>query len=126
MAKAKRYKEDINMLLKNKKLEVFLRNNENHNILNMINKRQNFIDVHGLNYEESKIFIKKKIKDIKYNKDEGNLDPSKEFCLTIITGKGNHSVGHRPVLLPKLHNYFSNNGSKPLTDWNNGIIKVYI
>lgn len=126
MAKAKRYKEDINFLLKNKKLEVFLRNNEHHSVLNMINKRQNFIDVHGLNYEESKILIKKKINDIKNKKDEGHIDPSREFCLTIITGVGNHSIGNRPVLLPKLHDYFSNNGSKPITDWQNGIIKVYI
>ncbi len=122
MAKAKRYKEDINMLLRNKKLEIFLRNNEHIGILNMINKRENFIDVHGLSYEEAKILVSKKISDIKNKKNDGTL--SRRFCLSIITGVGNHSVGNRPVLLPKLNKYFSNYACK--TDWQNGIIKVFI
>jgi len=124
MAKAKRYKEDINYLLKNKKLEIFLRNNEHHGILNMINKRENFIDVHGLNFEEAKILISKKIGDIKKKKMDGTLDESRRFCLSIITGVGNHSVGNKPVLMPKLNKYYSNYDCK--TDWQNGIVKVFI
>ncbi len=124
MAKAKRYKEDINMLLRSKKLEVFLRNNEHHGILNMINKRENFIDVHGLSFDEAKILLSKKVSDIKKKKNDGTLDESRPFCLSIITGVGNHSVGNRPVLLPKLNQYFKNFECR--TDWQTGIIKVFI
>jgi len=124
MAKAKRYKEDINMLLRSRKLEIFLRNNEHHGILNMINKRENFIDVHGLSYDEAKILVSKKVSDIKKKKNEGIIEESRPFCLSIITGVGNHSVGNRPVLLPKLNHYFKNFDCK--ADWQNGILKVFI
>lgn len=126
MAKARRYKEEVNSLLKNKKLENFLKNNQSNSILNMINKRENFIDVHGLTYEEAKILINKKINDIKNKKNNGFLDESKSFCLSIITGVGNHSVGNRPVLLPNLSNHFNNLNYRQKVDYKLGIIKIFI
>ena len=126
MAKAKRYKEEINILFKTKKLEVFLRNNETNGLLNMINKKENFIDLHGLNYEESKILTNKKINDIKKKKNNGLLSDSQTFVLTIITGVGNHSLGNRPILLPKLAEYFRNHTYKHKIDYSSGVIKIFI
>ena len=97
MAKAKRYKQEIDKIYKNNKIQQFAQNNENRN--------SNEIDLHGLNVQESKYIIDRKIKSLKEKKIENNL---KSLSLTIITGTGSHSVGHRPVLYPSLLDWLRN------------------
>ena len=97
MAKAKRYKQEIDKIYKNNKIQQFAQNNENRN--------SNEIDLHGLNVQESKYIIDRKIKSLKEKKIENNL---KSISLTIITGTGSHSVGHRPVLYPSLLDWLRN------------------
>lgn len=126
MAKARRYKEEINFLLKNKKVEVFMKNNENNSLMNMISKKENFIDLHGLNYAEAEIITKKKLKDIIERKNSGRLDEDRTFTLTIVTGKGNHSQGGKAVLLPKLADFFSKSSFDHKVEWQNGIIRIFV
>ena len=91
MAKAKRYKQEIDKIYKNQKIKQFAQNNENRNI--------NEIDLHGLNLEESKYIISKKIQSLKIKKEEQEL---KNISLSIIKGTGTHSIGHKYVLYPNL------------------------
>ncbi len=105
MAKANRYKIEFSNLIEKRKLNIFTRNNQyNINCSSEAN-----IDLHGLNYEESKILIKKKILDIKSEISKGNIQ---KFSLNIITGVGNHSNNFEPVLLPKLTSYLKEQGYK--------------
>ena len=62
-------------------------------------RRNNEIDLHGLNVQESKYIIDKKIKSLKEKKMENKI---KTISLTIIIGTGSHSAGHWPVLYPNL------------------------
>ena len=97
MAKAKRYKQEIDKIYKNNKIQQFAQNNENRN--------NNEIDLHGLNVQESKYIIDRKIKSLKEKMIEYNL---KNISLTIITGTGSHSVGHKPILYPNLLDWLKN------------------
>ena len=97
MAKAKRYKQEIDKIYKNQKIKQFAQNNENRNI--------NEIDLHGLNLEESKYIISKKIQSLKIKKEEQEL---KNISLSIITGTGSHSIGHKSVLYPNLLDWLKN------------------
>ena len=93
MAKAKRYKQEIDQLYKKQKYQQFLHNNDSRY------RNSNEIDLHGLDVRESKYIIDKKIKALKEKKIENNL---KSISLTIITGTGSHSAGHQSVLFPNL------------------------
>jgi DNA-nicking Smr family endonuclease len=126
MAKSRRYKDEINFLLKNKKIEVFVKNNENNLLTNMISKKENFLDLHGLNYAEAEMITKKKLKDILERKNYGGLDENKTFTLTVVTGKGNHSQGKKAVLLPKLAEFLSKTSFDHKVEWTNGIIKIFV
>ena len=97
MAKAKRYKQEIDKIYKNQKIRQFAQNNENRN--------SNEIDLHGLNVEESKYIIKRKINLFKEKKNEQEL---KSITFAIITGTGSHSVGRKPVLYPSLLDWLKN------------------
>lgn len=97
MAKAKRYKQEIDKIYKNQKIKQFTQNNENRN--------SNEIDLHGLNVEESKYIIKRKINLFKEKKNEQEL---KSISFVIITGTGSHSVGRMPVLYPSLLDWLKN------------------
>jgi DNA-nicking Smr family endonuclease len=123
MAKARRYKQEINKLVESNKINVFLRNNLDKNIINLINNRENFIDVHGLSYDEAEIIISKKIKDIRRCQDNGEIS---KFTLYIITGVGNHSKNKTPVLLPRLSSYIKQKKFKFKVDDINGIIKIIL
>lgn len=126
MAKARRYKQEINSLLNERKIEIFLKNNEFNSIQNFVSNKENLIDLHGLNYEESKLLINKKISDVKKAQKTGSLDPSKKFILNIITGVGNHSKDKKAVLLPKLDKLLGNMEICKKVDRQHGIIKLYI
>jgi DNA-nicking Smr family endonuclease len=126
MAKARRYKQEINTLLCDKKIEVFLRNNEGNSVQNFLTNKENFIDLHGLSYEEAKLIINKKISDVKRAQNSGSLDPSRKFVLNIITGIGNHSKEHKAVLLPRLTALLKSMKLLTKVDWARGIIKLYL
>ena len=94
MAKAKRYKQEIDKIYQKQKIFQFQQNNNN--------RRSNEIDLHGLNLKESKYIIEHKIEALKEKKIDNNL---KSISLIIITGAGTHSAGHRPVLYPNLFSW---------------------
>ena len=62
------------------------------------NKNKNRIDLHGFKLSESMIIVKKKLEEmenlIKFIK--------KDMVLMIVTGRGNHSPDHKPILRPNL------------------------
>ena len=60
------------------------------------NKNETKIDLHEKRLIESMYIVYHKIISLKEKKSEEGL---KEITLTIITGVGNHSKGHQPVLL---------------------------
>jgi hypothetical protein len=126
MAKARRYKQEINALLNERKIEVFLKNNESNSIQNFMSNKENLIDLHGLNYEESKLLINKKISDVKRAQSTGSLDPSRKFILNIITGVGNHSKDKKAVLLPRLSALLKSMKILTKVDWDRGVIKLYL
>ena len=117
MAKANRYKIEFGNLLEKRKINLFIRNNQNY----IENKNETTIDIHGLNFEESKILIRKKVNDIKMNK--GNIA---NYSINIITGVGNHSENLQPVLLPRLSTYFKEVGIKYRVNMDHGIIKLIL
>lgn len=126
IAKARRYKQEIDGLLKNKKISLFVKSNQENFLVNCINNRENIIDLHGLSYDESKIIINKKIYDVEKKRVEGILDPSQRFVLNIITGVGHHSKNNQPVLLPKLSAYLKRMNYKIKLEVDKGIIKVFL
>ncbi len=126
IAKARRYKQDIDGLLKNKKISLFVKSNQENFLVNCINNRENIIDLHGLSYDESKIIINKKIYDVERKRSDGVYDPSQRFVLNIITGVGHHSKNHTAVLLPKLSAYLKKMNYRIKIDADKGIIKVFL
>ena len=83
-------KKTINVFNFNiKKAKEFLKMNEN--------KKQ--IDLHGFTLVQSMYIVEKKLISLKDKKNEDNL---KEITLNIITGVGNNSPGHKPILYPNL------------------------
>jgi DNA-nicking Smr family endonuclease len=121
MAKARRYKQEINKLVETKKINIFMKNNIDNNINNMINNREHYIDLHGLNYEEAKIIVLKKISDIKAKQESGVLT---SLVLNIITGVGHRSKSGQPVLLPRLQALLKHNNYQ--IKLMNGIIKIFL
>jgi hypothetical protein len=121
MAKARRYKQEINKLVESKKINIFMKNNRDNNIINMINNREHYIDLHGLNYDEASVIVLKKISDIKAKKDSGMIT---SMVLNIITGVGHHSKGGVAVLFPKLQMLLKQKGCQFKPD--NGIIKIFL
>ena len=116
MAKAKRYKQEIDKIYKKHKIQQFIQNNENRNY--------NEIDLHSLNVQESKYIIDRKIKLLKEKKIENNL---KSISLLIITGKGDHSNDYKPVLYPNILDWLKNRDKLSVKgDISQGIIFVTI
>jgi hypothetical protein len=126
MAKARRYKQEINTLINSKKLSLFAKNNEDKQLYNLISNKENFIDLHGLSYEESKIIVSKKVSDIMRKKNEGELQNDKRFTLHVVTGLGTHSKDKRPVLLPRLTALFKQQKFFFKVDEREGTIKVFL
>jgi len=113
LARSNRYKEEINKLLENHKMNLFAKNNMSL----VYEKGEAFIDLHGLNYDESLLIVKRKINDIINNKQS-------KMNLNIITGRGTHSNNRSPVLLPRLSEYFKSTNLKYKVDSSYGQIKV--
>ena len=124
MAKARRYKQEINKIMEKKKINLFMKNNKEHAIGNLYNKNEHVIDLHGLSLEESKMIIKKKFKTLSKKKELEDID---KIILVIITGVGKHSKNYKPVLLPGLISWIENKSNYRFkVDENNGIIRVII
>ena len=68
-------------------------------------KNKTEINLHHKNLIESMYIVHNKIISLKVKKSEECL---KEITLTIITGVGNHSIGHQPVLHPNLTKWLKN------------------
>ena len=98
MNRAKRLTQEIEEIAKNRGLNKFFENNK-------YNSNNKEIDIHGLQVKESKTIINSKIKILRQKKIEDNL---KSIDLTIITGKGSHSEGGKPVLYPELLSWLKN------------------
>lgn len=112
MAKAKRYKQEFDKIFQNNKLNQFAQNNDK--------RKTNEIDLHGLNVKESKYIIDQKIKSLNQKKIENDL---KSISLTIITGSGSHSAGHKAVLYPHLMEWLKNRNKLSVKgDLSQGII----
>ena len=74
MAKARRYKQEINKIMEKKKINLFMKNNKEHAIGNLYNKNEHVIDLHGLSLEESKMIIKKKFSTLSKQKESEDID----------------------------------------------------
>ncbi len=124
MAKARRYKQEINKIMGKKKINIFMKNNKEHAIGNLYNKNEHVIDLHGLSLEESKMIIRKKFSTLSKQKESEDID---KIILVIITGVGKHSKNYKPVLLPGLISWIENKSNYRFkVDENNGIIRVIL
>ena len=124
MAKARRYKQEINKIMEKKKINIFMKNNKEHAIGNLYNKNEHVIDLHGLSLEESKMIIRKKFSTLSKQKESEDID---KIILVIITGVGKHSKNYKPVLLPGLISWIENKSNYRFkVDENNGIIRVIL
>ena len=122
MARAKRYKQEINKIKEKKKVYIFMKNNKEHALCNLYNKNEYYIDLHGLSLEESKMIINKLIKTLYMKKEKTNI---KNMTLVIIVGVGKHSKNNKPVLLPGLISWLEiKNNYRFKVDNYNGIIRV--
>ena len=124
MARAKRYKQEINKIKEKKKVYIFMKNNKEHALCNLSNKNEYYIDLHGLSLEESKMIINKLIKTLYMKKEKANI---KNMTLVIIVGVGKHSKNNKPVLLPGLISWLENkNNYRFKVDNYNGIIRILL
>lgn len=62
------------------------------------NKNKQRIDLHGFKLSESMIIVKKKLEEMEQIVKENKV----EKLLIIVTGRGNHSPGNKPVLRPNI------------------------
>ena len=62
------------------------------------NKNKQRIDLHGFKLSESMIIFKKKLEEMEQIVKENKV----EKLLIIVTGRGNHSPGNKPVLRPNI------------------------
>ena len=62
------------------------------------NKFKQRIDLHGFKLSESMIIVKKKLEEMEQIVKENKV----EKLLIIVTGRGNHSPGNKPVLRPNI------------------------
>jgi DNA-nicking Smr family endonuclease len=124
MNKAKRYKQEINHLMQKKKIQKFIENNKEREIDNKYYLKNQSIDIHGLNLNESKLIISKKIEKLKDLKNKNELN---NIFLEIITGKGLHSKNNERVLYPNLLEWLNNSYNfKIKKDDLNGILTIII
>ena len=124
MNKAKRYKQEINHLMQKKKIQKFIENNKEREIDNKYYLKNQSMDIHGLNLNESKLIISKKIEKLKDLKNKNELN---NIFLEIITGKGLHSKNNERVLYPNLLEWLNNSYNfKIKKDDSNGILTIII
>ena len=81
------------------------------------------IDLHGKKLVESKTFLQQKLKEseefVRENKNEVII------LLLIITGRGKHSPGNKPVLRPNILKWLKDNNYNVIEEYS-GAIKVLI
>ena len=124
MAKARRYKQEINQLMERKKIATFMKNNEHLYNENLFNNNHHIVDLHGLSLEESKMVVSKKCRDLLEKKENEDIN---RITLCLITGRGSHSKDKIPVLLPGLTAWIkSKTRFKHKIDDYNGIIKIFL
>ena len=124
MAKARRYKQEINQLMERKKIATFMKNNERLYSENIFNDNQHIVDLHGLSLEESKMVVSKKCRDLLDKKENEDID---RITLCLITGIGSHSRDKIPILLPGLTAWIkSKTRYKHKIDDYHGIIKIFL
>ena len=124
MAKARRYKQEINQLMERKKIATFMKNNEHLYNENLFNDNHHIVDLHGLSLEESKMVVSKKCRDLLEKKENEDIN---RITLCLITGRGSHSKDKIPVLLPGLTAWIkSKTRFKHKIDDYNGIIKIFL
>ena len=69
------------------------------------NKNKNRIDLHGFKLSESMFIVKEKLEQMEMNvKEMGGSQ-----LLIIVTGRGNHSKGGKPVLRPNILRWLKRN-----------------
>ena len=91
----------------NKKDKVKYRKYDEYKVLEFLEKNKNKqrIDLHGFKLSESMIIVKKKIEEM-----ENLVKTIKcEKLLIIVTGRGNHSPGNKPVLRPNILRWLKRN-----------------
>ena len=124
MAKARRYKQEINQLMERKKIATFMKNNEHLYNENLFSDNHHIVDLHGLSLEESKMVVSKKCRDLLEKKENEDIN---RITLCLITGRGSHSKDKIPVLLPGLTAWIkSKTRFKHKIDDYNGIIKIFL
>ncbi len=82
--------------------ESFEYYNENVNEFLEENKNKLEIDLLGFKLKESLSIVKEKIEELKHKIFDENL---KKLDFSIITGRGNKSKRHQPILLPNITIY---------------------
>ena len=69
------------------------------------NKNKNRIDLHGFKLSESIFIVKEKLEQMEIIANE----TKKQLLLIIVTGRGNHSPGGKPVLRPNILRWLKRN-----------------
>lgn len=95
--KEKREKKDK---IENDEGERRYRKYDEYKVLEFLEKNKNKqrIDLHGFKLSESMIIVKKKLEEMEQIVKENKV----EKLLIIVTGRGNHSPGNKPVLRPNI------------------------
>ena len=96
----------------------------NNKVLDFLGKIQHKqkIDLHGKRLDESKTFLQQKLKE----SEEIVRDKKNEvIILLIITGRGKHSPGNKPVLKPNILKWLKDNNYNVIEEYS-GAIKVLI
>ena len=119
------YEESLKKL--NVEHDYLLENNKSYNnialdFLGKIQYKQK-IDLHGKKLVESKTFLQQKLKEaeefVRENKNKVII------LLLIITGRGKHSPGNKPVLKPNILKWLKDNNYNVIEEYS-GAIKVLI
>ena len=126
------YNVELDHLLENnksyklKKAEDERKNRKygNNKVLDFLGKIQHKqkIDLHGKRLDESNTFLQQKLKE----SEELVRDKKNEvIILLIITGRGKHSPGNKPVLKPNILKWLKDNNYNVIEEYS-GAIKVLI
>ena len=122
------YEESLKKLISyNVEHDYLLENNKSYNnialdFLGKIQYKQK-IDLHGKKLVESKTFLQQKLKEaeefVRENKNKVII------LLLIITGRGKHSPGNKPVLKPNILKWLKDNNYNVIEEYS-GAFKVLI
>ena len=119
------YNVELDHNLKKAEDEKKIRKYSNNIALDFLGKIQykQKIDLHGKKLVESKTFLQQKLKEaeefVRENKNKVII------LLLIITGRGKHSPGNKPVLRPNILKWLKDNNYNVIEEYS-GAIKVLI